>query len=582
MSDSNTGAGALFAANRQSASITQAVFIDARVPDLAILLHGVAADAAVYVLAPDRDGVRQIADILAAEGLCDLNAVSIVAHGVPGALEIGDTRLDAGALRGYAQPLGQIGASLASDGSVLLYACDVGRGASGARFVADLSRLLDANIAAASHPVGASMLGGSFDLDVSIGAIGAAKPFAARSLAAFGGLLVGGQGGANGGAGGSDSPTGVGGGGGNSPGSGDLGAGGGGAGAIGGRGGQGFLAGGGAGGAFPGAAGANGANAGGTNGGGGGGGAHRFVGGALPVASATGGNGGNGGGGSGLFGNGGGGGAGGFGAVVAGGGALGTLGVAATGGAGGAGGNAGFFGGNGGTGGTGLLLNVAGATLIVDAAVTGGAGGAGGVANPQLSGSAAPGGVGLVGAGVSVTVGPAGSVTGGLSGNGGTRAAAIFFTGGTNTLTFNHAGTSGLTGNIAVIGSLDFAQGNGVDTTVSNVITFDGSVSKSGANKITLSGINGYTGATTVNGGTLALSGSGSIATSSKVDVANAAGTFDIAATTAGTTVTSLTGVASSHVTLGAQTLTLSNAIDTYAGIIQGTGGLALTAGTLR
>src|SRR6185369_4185271 len=85
---------------------------------------------------------------------------------------------------------------------------------------------------------------------------------------------------------------------------------------------------------------------------------------------------------------------------------------------------------------------------------------------------------------------------------------------------------------------------------------------------------------TTINGGKLALSGSGSIATSSKVDVANAAGTFDISATTAGATITSLTGVANSHVTLGAQTLTLSNANDTYAGIIQGTGGLTLTAGT--
>src|SRR6185503_663179 len=82
------------------------------------------------------------------------------------------------------------------------------------------------------------------------------------------------------------------------------------------------------------------------------------------------------------------------------------------------------------------------------------------------------------------------------------------------------------------------------------------------------------------NGGTLALSGSGSIATSSKVDVANAAGTFDISATTAGAMVTSLNGVANSHVTLGAQTLTLSNANDSYAGIIQGTGGLTLTAGT--
>jgi len=64
------------------------------------------------------------------------------------------------------------------------------------------------------------------------------------------------------------------------------------------------------------------------------------------------------------------------------------------------------------------------------------------------------------------------------------------------------------------------------------------------------------------------------------VNLANAAGTFDIAGTTAGATITTLNGVANSHVTLGARTLTISNGSTTYAGVIQGSGGLALTGGT--
>ena len=44
------------------------------------------------------------------------------------------------------------------------------------------------------------------------------------------------------------------------------------------------------------------------------------------------------------------------------------------------------------------------------------------------------------------------------------------------------------------------------NTTVANVITGAGSVSKLGANTITLTGVNTYTGATTISGGTLALS----------------------------------------------------------------------------
>ena len=92
----------------------------------------------------------------------------------------------------------------------------------------------------------------------------------------------------------------------------------------------------------------------------------------------------------------------------------------------------------------------------------------------------------------------------------------------------------------------------------------------------TLTGVNTYTGATTIDAGTLALSGTGSIASSSGV-ADN--GTFDISGlTNGGTTITTLSGTGG--VTLGANTLTLSNASSTFGGVISGTGGLTLTAGT--
>ncbi|WP_413672301.1 ESPR-type extended signal peptide-containing protein [Massilia cellulosiltytica] len=111
--------------------------------------------------------------------------------------------------------------------------------------------------------------------------------------------------------------------------------------------------------------------------------------------------------------------------------------------------------------------------------------------------------------------------------------------------------------------------------------TFAGSIHGSGGLTIaggseTLTGTNTYTGATSIDqGGALALSGSGSIALSS--GVANN-GMFDIAATNNGAQVSSLSG--SGAVLLGGQTLTLTDAGDTFAGSIHGSGGLAIAAGT--
>jgi fibronectin-binding autotransporter adhesin len=87
----------------------------------------------------------------------------------------------------------------------------------------------------------------------------------------------------------------------------------------------------------------------------------------------------------------------------------------------------------------------------------------------------------------------------------------------------------------------------------------------------TLSGINTFTGVTQiapiVTGGTatLALTGNGSIATSSEVFVATG-GTFDISQTTAGSSIVTLGG--NGNVGLGGKALTITNGSTTFAGVL--------------
>jgi outer membrane autotransporter protein len=241
-----------------------------------------------------------------------------------------------------------------------------------------------------------------------------------------------------------------------------------------------------------------------TSGGGGGGGGLNGNGtGAATITNTTPLAGGNGGaGGSAVTeGGGGGGGAGGYGAVVTGSGASSNTSTitGGTAGAGGSGVDISTFGGNGGSGGVGVQFTAAGASFTNSGTVTGGNGGAGGGNVGGSPGTAGSGGAGIVGSGLSIT--NSGAISGGLANAGaGTRANAITFTGGANTLTLQGGSISG---SIAVTGSLTFNQAT--NQTLNSSITGAGSVIQNGTGTLTLGVSNSYSGGTAINGGTLAL-----------------------------------------------------------------------------
>lgn len=130
------------------------------------------------------------------------------------------------------------------------------------------------------------------------------------------------------------------------------------------------------------------------------------------------------------------------------------------------------------------------------------------------------------------------------------------------------------TGTVATDVSGNFTVGidNGTATFDGNIInqngTPGGKLVKVGTGTQTLTGANSYTGATTINGGTLAIGGTGTIGSTTITNIA----TFDIAGHTGGLSVLNLLG--SGTTTLGANTLTITNASGTYSGAFTGTGGI--------
>lgn len=318
--------------------------------------------------------------------------------------------------------------------------------------------------------------------------------------------------------------------------------------------------------------------------------------------------------------SGGGGGEGGYGVVFQGTRAsLGNTGVIAggTGGAGGAGGGgAGGTGapGAGGDGGVGVMVQGAGATITNAGSITGGNGGVGGSnSNGGASGANGAGGVGVLGANVDITNSTGGTISGGLGGDGTTRAAAVHFTGGTNSLTLSggslvgavaidgaatatiRAGSANQSaGNALTLGGAGTFDTNGNDMTWSGAISGGALLTKTGSGALTLSGNNTYTGGTALKQGRLNVGSNTALGTG---ELAMGDGTtlgFAANGLTIGNAIR-LTGTQDPVVDTGAFDATVAGAI-TGAGFLtkQGTGALTLTgansytgatnvaAGTLR
>ena len=170
-----------------------------------------------------------------------------------------------------------------------------------------------------------------------------------------------------------------------------------------------------------------------------------------------------------------------------------------------------------------------------------------------------------------------GSATGGsatfITNAGGTVDISGLTSGGMTSGSIEGAGNYVLGANTLTTGSLN------TSTQVDGVISgAGGGLTKVGTGTLTLTGTNTYSGATTISAGTLAISGFGSIASSSVVTVD---ATFDIsAAAVPFNAITTLAGGSSGVVNLGGNGLVLTNASTEFAGVIQGTGGLEVFSGT--
>jgi autotransporter-associated beta strand protein len=182
-------------------------------------------------------------------------------------------------------------------------------------------------------------------------------------------------------------------------------------------------------------------------------------------------------------------------------------------GAGGAGGSSATgFGGSGGNGGSGAFFAAGGMVNVeTGSLLSGGAGGAGGVGGAG-NGANGAGGAGI--SGTDITIFNSGTIQGGLNGDGITRANAISFAGGANTLTLGNP-TDGLVGNID-LANASLALDQSTDSTLAAIITGQGLVSKTGAGTLVLSGANTFSSSVEIKAGALSITSGSNLGSGNK------------------------------------------------------------------
>jgi hypothetical protein len=169
-------------------------FIDARLPDVQVLLDDLAAQQRagkaieVVLISEGEDGISVVSATLA--GRSDVSAVHVVGHGSDGVVELGAVRLDAAVLRQRAGEISAWGDALASNADLLLYGCDVAADNTGQSLVDALAQLTGADVAASDDLTGSALLGGDWTLEYTTGSI-ETTPFASVLVQAnWGGLLT--------------------------------------------------------------------------------------------------------------------------------------------------------------------------------------------------------------------------------------------------------------------------------------------------------------------------------------------------------------------------------------------------------
>lgn len=159
----------------------EVAFVDTAIGDWQTLVASIRPGVEVVLLDAGESGLAQMAAW--AQTHSGYDAIHLLSHGSTGVIYLGQDKLTQSRLddAGVKADLAALGAALTADGDLLIYGCSTAAGDAGQRFIAALSSITGADVAASDDATGAARLGGDWTLEQSAGNIETAIVLAAGS-----------------------------------------------------------------------------------------------------------------------------------------------------------------------------------------------------------------------------------------------------------------------------------------------------------------------------------------------------------------------------------------------------------------
>ncbi|MEM0980422.1 MAG: DUF4347 domain-containing protein, partial [Cyanobacteria bacterium P01_H01_bin.58] len=127
------------------------VILDSSIEHLPLLIADLPANADIFLLDSAQNPIEQITGALWKRPA--VNSLHLVAHGASGSLRLGAANLNLDTLEHHAEQLRSWGEAL-NGGDLLIYGCQVAKGALGYLFLQQLHQLTGLNVAASTQTVG--------------------------------------------------------------------------------------------------------------------------------------------------------------------------------------------------------------------------------------------------------------------------------------------------------------------------------------------------------------------------------------------------------------------------------------------